>query len=241
MKIKAISKIIYYLYRFPDIIIPNKFNAFILMFHHVTNEKTDASKPCFCTVEHFRKILIFLQKNNINVISIDDAFKLIRQKVFKGYAVITFDDGFEDTIKVSYPILKEFNFPFVIYVTVNYLNKKGFLTTEQLNILNQDSLCTIGSHSMSHKVLRTDPNSKYEIVQSKKLLESMINEQIKHFAFPYGGPGTVSCKNISELKSSGYMTAVSSIGSYINLISSINHFYLPRINGSFYHPWLKFK
>ena len=57
----------------------------------------------------------FLKNNKIEVISIDELYKSnFKPKKFS--VVISFDDGYKDNIKIVYPILKEKNFPFIIYV-----------------------------------------------------------------------------------------------------------------------------
>jgi peptidoglycan/xylan/chitin deacetylase (PgdA/CDA1 family) len=209
-------------------------NAFILMFHHVTNEQVDASPACKCNVEHFTKVLEYFKNNNIKVVSMNEAIVNIDKGLLSGYAVITFDDGIDNTFKIAYPLLKTYNFPFTVYITLNYLDKKGHLNFEQLEILNKESLCTLGAHSLTHPVLRTAVNAREEIVQSKQMLENIIKKDVLHFAFPYGGPTTVSMKNIFDTKAARYKSAVSTVESRLNSFSTITNFYLPRVNGSFF-------
>ena len=224
------SRLITYSYIILDRIGISKNNAMIFMFHHVSNEQIDASPDCKCNVEHFTEILDYLKNNNIKVVSIDEALENINRGRLKGYAVITFDDGIDDTFHIAYPLLKSYVFPFTVYITLNYLDMKGYITSEQLEILNEESLCTIGSHTISHPVLRTVSNSIEEIVQSKQILENILKKEVHHFAYPYGGVKAVSLKNIWEAKKAGNKTAVSTIGSRLNYLSSRKH-YLPRING----------
>jgi peptidoglycan/xylan/chitin deacetylase (PgdA/CDA1 family) len=211
-------------------------NAMILMFHHVTNENVDASPECKCDVEHFVRILNHLKSKKIRVVSPSEALANVKKGVRKGYAVITFDDGLDNTFKIAYPILKKYGYPFTVYVTLGYLNKKGYMTTEELGALTNERLCTIGAHSLTHPVLSKVPYSRQEIIQSKKQLERLIKREVQHFAYPYGGPHAVSYKNLCEVKEAGFITAVSTVESKINYISSINKLYLPRVNGSFFNP-----
>lgn len=212
----------------------SKNNALIFMFHHVTNGLTEASLDCKCSVEHFTKVLEYLNNNNIKVVSMNEALVNINENVLHGFAVITFDDGIDDTFEIAYPLLKIYNFPFSVYLTLNYLNTKGYLTSEQLEILNKDPLCTIGAHSLTHPVLSTALDSKMEIIQSKQRLENLLKKEVLHFAYPYGGPSTVSIKNIFDTKDARYRSAVSSVGARLNYFSTITKFYLPRVNGSLF-------
>lgn len=194
--IKLKSLVIVYFYASLDKLGFSNENAFILMFHHVTNDQVDASPECKCNVEHFTKVLEYLKNNRIKVVSINEALININKGILKGYAVITLDDGIDDTYKIAYPLLKFFNFPFIVYITFNYLDKKGYLTSEQVEILNKESLCTLGAHSLTHPVLRTALNAREEIVQSKQNLENILKKEVLHFAYPYGGPAAVSIRNI---------------------------------------------
>jgi len=230
------SRLIPHFYLILDKLGFSKNNATIFMFHHISNKQIDASLDCKCTVEHFIKVLDYLKNNNIKVVSIDEALENINRGRLNGYAVITFDDGIDDTFYVAYPLLKSYNFPFTVYITLNYLNKKGYLNSEQIKILNDESLCTLGAHSLTHPVLRTAVNSREEIGQSKQMLENILKKEVFHFAYPYGGPTAVSIKNIFETKKEGYQSAVSTIGTRLNYFSTLNKLYLPRVNGSFFMP-----
>jgi len=235
--IKLKSLFIVYFYMSLDKLGFSNNNAFILMFHHVTNDQVAASPECKCNVEHFTKVLEYLKNNNIKVVSMDEALVNINEIVLHGYAVITFDDGIDNTFKIAYPLLKTYNFPFTVYITLNYLDKKGHLNFEQLEILSKESLCTLGAHSLTHPVLRTMRNSREEIVQSKQILENVLKKEVLHFAYPYGGPTAVSIKNIIETKNAGYLSAVSTVGTRLNYFSTISRFYLPRINGTDFAPF----
>ena len=209
----------------------SKNNATIFMFHHVSNDQINASSECISSIEHFIKFLEYLKTNSIKVISIDEAIFNINKGILSGYVVITFDDGMDNTFNIAYPLLKNYNFPFTIYIPINFIDKSGYLTSKQLEILSKESLCTIGSHTISHPILRTSLNSMDEIVQSKLILENKIKKEVHHIAYPYGGPRAVSLKNIREAKDAGYLSAVSTIGSRLNYFSTLNKHYLPRVNG----------
>ena len=96
----------------------------------------------------------FLKNNKIEVISIDELYKSnFKPKKFS--VVISFDDGYKDNIKIVYPILKEKNFPFIIYVVPkllidepwvwwielwNQLQKKNMIMLEnnKINVSTED-------------------------------------------------------------------------------------------------------
>jgi len=205
-------------------------NGKIIVYHHVTDEEIDEkSKSCICSPSVFRRTLDDLKKNNYDFVTIDEAINRIDKKSSKKFVVITFDDIPQNVFTNAYPILKELNIPFIVYITVNYINKEGFISNEQLDILNNEPICTIGSHTISHPMLRFKKDSYSEIFESKKWLENRLNRSIDHFAYPYGRPGAISLKNIREVKKAGFTTAVSTIFCDISDYTAQYKYYLPRI------------
>jgi peptidoglycan/xylan/chitin deacetylase (PgdA/CDA1 family) len=102
------------------------------------------------------------------------------------------------------------------------------LTWDQLRELNKDPLVTIGSHTVNHLPLASlsYEDSKYEITQSKHILESELSIEIRHFCYPIG---SYSHKEIKIVGESGYKTATTINMSNI-FEGNFNYpFSLPRI------------
>jgi peptidoglycan/xylan/chitin deacetylase (PgdA/CDA1 family) len=75
----------------------------------------------------------------------------------------------------------------------NEAEKKGFtielgLTSEQLKEASRHPKITIGAHSVTHALLDETnyDECKREIFDSKKDLENLIGQEVKHFAYPGG-------------------------------------------------------
>lgn len=101
------------------------------------------------------------------------------------------------------------------------------LTKEQLQELSQDSLCTIGCHTVTHPRLDilSDNNQESEIVEAKAVISGLLNKQICHFAFPYG---FYNQSTINVLSKWGFKTAVRTFGGPIR--NAKRCLELPRIN-----------
>ena len=91
---------------------------------------------------------------------------------------------------------------------------RNTLTWEQIVELSKDSLCTIGSHTMTHcRLTITDIASlQYELGESKSLLEQYIGKPVTHFSYPYGWKTDVSAEAIAFAQQIGYKTALRSFG-----------------------------
>ncbi len=106
-----------------------------------------------------------------------------------------------------------------------------FMTWQELQRLAESELVTVGAHTLSHPVLASleDGPAYDEIKLSRDMLSNKLNRDIKHFAFPFGGKGEVSSRDIGYAKQIGFSTAVTTIHGGISTRSNANLFALPRL------------
>lgn len=79
------------------------------------------------------------------------------------------------------------------------------MSIEQLRQIDKEGLVSIGAHTMNHPILanETEESSKKEIVDSIRELESLLEHDIKYFAYPNGTPRLdFSVREIEILKNS---------------------------------------
>ena len=92
---------------------------------------------------------------------------------------------------------------------------------------------TIGAHTGSHPILAnlSFEESMYEISESKKILEELLNETIDYFAYPNGKPGSdYTGKDVEIVKKLGFKAAVST---QLSIATKNDNIYeLPRFT-----PW----
>lgn len=102
------------------------------------------------------------------------------------------------------------------------------LTWEHIKELSQDPLVTIGSHTVNHFPLDSLAANKsaYEILESKRIIESHIGKEVRHFCYPLGSHGR---KEIEILKKSSYATATTIKMANIFAENLEHPFSLPRI------------
>ena len=65
---------------------------------------------------------------------------------------------------------------------------RGFCNIEELREMHKSGLVTIGAHTMIHPILsnETDERSEYEIKESIKQLEDILQDSVTTFAYPNG-------------------------------------------------------
>ena len=207
----------------------SQLDGIVLMYHHITNDYVNTNDSCICSIEQFKSTLVKYKMGNRKFVSVDQMLNILANEEKVPFAVVTFDDVPYDFYINAYPLLKKMHIPFVLFITIDFLDKPGFLNKVQLKELDLDPLCTIGAHTVSHPMLRISPNSVAELVDSKRLLEEFLGHKIEYMAYPYGRQSSVSRKIIGQAKKAGYKCAFGTIQAPISRMSSKNIFYLPRV------------
>jgi len=84
------------------------------------------------------------------------------------------------------------------------------LTWDQIKQLASDPLVTIGAHTVNHYVLSSlsADEVRYEILESRRILEAKLNKQIDHFAYPFGNHREAEEREFSITASCRFKTAV---------------------------------
>ena len=119
---------------------------------------------------------------------------------------------------------------------INYSNyftlENTDLTWDNIKILSQDSLVTIGGHTVNHKPLKKQSyeESFFEIEQGNKIIEDQIGIKVNHFAYPFGSLNECSIREFKIISKCKLKTAVTTINSPIYSIHRYFLSSLPRIN-----------
>lgn len=207
----------------------SSFHCDVLMFHHVTDKPVDAISSCKRTKAEFRATLQKRVANGVQFVSMDKVKELIYQNSIGSYATVTFDDVPDNFLTEAYPILKELQIPFTLFLTTSFLEKPGYINRNDLNQLLNEPLCTIGAHTLTHPMLRKVDNAYQEIADSKRILENLTGRKIEYLAYPYGRQSSISHKVTKMAKKAGYELAFGTILVSINDISKRCKYYLPRV------------
>lgn len=202
----------------------------ILTFHQVDEKSNWILDEYALTFQSFQRLVEYLPKDGFSFTSLLDLENKSNRKS-TGIA-LTFDDGFATLSEFVGPFLFEKNIPFAVFVTIEYLNKPLYLSTQQLKDLSKNDLCTVGAHSISHPLLRklSETDSRNEIVESKKVLEDMLEKEVRYFAYPYGSIYAVSKRDVTLVQAAGFNLGLSTLKGYLSTSESENRWFLPRFN-----------
>lgn len=172
-----------------------KNGASVLCFHNIGDEELYDIK--------LELLIHIIHRVHNRVISIDD---VINDNNISGKYVITFDDGYRQPIEQVVPLMEQLRIPYVLYIATDNINVEGYVTCTELKNVSKSELCTIGSHMCSHN--RTISMRRSEIrqewVNSKRILEDIIEKEVVHAALPYGNFYSCSIKSMALAYKCGY-------------------------------------
>ncbi len=183
-------------YWMPTILLASSNHGVVLQYHHISDTMPRATS---LAPDAFRDQLAILDKENFKVWSLPKLVNALLQKdsIPGKVVVITFDDAYSDIYHQAAPVLRGFNFPFTVFVSTDYVDRKqkGYLTWDQLRELKQQG-ATIANHTLSHPhLLRSHDNEsesdwkqrvKREIVETEARIQAETGDSFQYFAYPYG-------------------------------------------------------
>ncbi|MCK5146684.1 polysaccharide deacetylase family protein [bacterium] len=114
----------------------------VLMYHGIAehHNSDDLSEFLHMNVlqDEFARQMEYLHKN-YTVISLSEAVQLIEKnaKLPRRLVVITFDDGYRNNYKLAWPICRELDLPFTIYVATDFVEKQSLLWGDRLALALQ--------------------------------------------------------------------------------------------------------
>lgn len=196
----------------------NKYSSRVLMFHNISNDDNDIT----ISKENFIKMINILYRK-FSICKIEDIETNRNSKC----VVITFDDVFCSVYENAYPLLRELQIPYYLFLNISMLDTTNYISTNQVKEMLSNSNCILGSHSLEHVFMRnlTDDEVYLDMLNSRKYIEKEFNSKCTSYAFPYGSIYACSKKNINQA-SKLYDFVFTTIN--MNFDGNFNN--IPRIN-----------
>jgi peptidoglycan/xylan/chitin deacetylase (PgdA/CDA1 family) len=85
-----------------------------------------------------------------------------------------------------------------------------YLSWDELRVLARSPGVSVGSHLLTHPVLRrlSDDAAHFELSESRRRIEHELGVPVRHLAYPYGGRAEVGPRDFALAAELGYATAV---------------------------------
>ena len=151
--------------------------------------------------EIFNEHLKEINKTEIEFITYKKFKNIIKTKIDKNYLLLTIDDAFESFFLNAWPILKEKEIPFILFVSTREVGKNGYMTWEQIKQIEAYKFVTIGNHSHTHEYLIDWDEKKIvsDIETSIDIFKKKLGYSPNVFSYPFGEYSTDLKKIISNL------------------------------------------
>jgi len=197
----------------------------VLMYHSIGSRVIRDPSNMYSVDEYaFRKQMEYLASTYSGKV-LD--FSVGSFKELANSLMVTFDDGYKDNLHVAAPILEEFEIPYTVFVSTQYIkdNNNNFLSKSELRQLSNMPGANIGSHGVTHASLAqcNDKNLKAELTDSKHYIEDVIGKEVMAIAYP---SGSVDQRVVDAAKLSGYQLGGTSYNNRNNISS--NKLFLAR-------------
>jgi peptidoglycan/xylan/chitin deacetylase (PgdA/CDA1 family) len=209
------------------------------MYHKIHINRKD-----YLTVDvpQLKEQLLFLQKN-YRFIRLSELIDHVENKtpLPENAVLMTFDDGYKSNYELAYPVFKELNIPFTVFLVADFIGKKQLFDGDLQEFMSADNLVEMqdlaeyGLHSTSHQDIMNLPENLWhsEIRKCIATLEALPIKVQKAWAYTYGNFPRNNNELMEKLNAAfldhGVHCALR-IGNRINKIPLENPFYIERID-----------
>jgi len=176
-----------------DALLPKPRGPRVLIYHQVG---VGLGRQIEVSRQDFASQLDWLVENR-RVVPFEEAVAHWDEPDSDRLVALTFDDGYADTFTTAYPMLRERELPFLIYLATESIEtgsplgppgRADPLGWDQIVDMLSSGLATIGAHTHRHADLRfLEPAAvEEELETSDGLIERRLGFRPAHFAYPWG-------------------------------------------------------
>ncbi len=122
----------------------------VLGYHNFS--KTAPVTEMLMRTQEFREQMEYIRSSGLTVISMQEflEWRFGSRELPERCVLITLDDGWRSVYTEAFPILKEYGFPFTLFLYPTYLTGRGESMNPEMIREMQQFGATIGSHSLTH-------------------------------------------------------------------------------------------
>jgi peptidoglycan/xylan/chitin deacetylase (PgdA/CDA1 family) len=168
----------------------------VLMYHSISPYDEDPYQVTM-TPQRFERQMRWLRSRGLQGVSMAELLDTAAEGRARRMVGLTFDDGYQDFLTTAMPILQRYGFTATAFVLAGRLGgenawsrpgpHKPLLTAAQVREIAHAGT-EIASHGLEHVSLlkADDARLREETVRSRAILEELLGQPIRGFAYPYG-------------------------------------------------------
>ncbi len=192
------------------------------MYHRFDESKYPSTN---IQMDVFKKQLDIIEQEGIQFIHPEDFERSLKEKKKNRKILFTVDDGLLSFYKNAWPILKEREIPFILFVNTREVGSFNYMNWDQILELYKSKNVEIGNHSHSHEYLVEESPAiiKKDILTSIEIFKKKLGKNSNFFSYPFGEYSLEFKKIIKDL---GFAYA---FGQHSGVIDETKDFWeLPR-------------
>jgi poly-beta-1,6-N-acetyl-D-glucosamine N-deacetylase len=170
--------------------------AVILQYHHISSSTPRSTSV---TADEFRMHMTFLRDNGFTILPLPEILNALKAGTTlpDKAAAITFDDAYISVYTAAFPLLRELNWPFTVFIPSGLVgsNPRLYTNWDQLREMGKAG-ATLANHSVNHPYfLEANPGEntamrmariEKEITDSEQKILAETGQSHKLHAYPYG-------------------------------------------------------
>ena len=155
------------------------------MYHRFNENKYPSTN---IQINVFKEQLKIIEKEKIKFIHPKNFEKSLSENKKERKILLTIDDGLLSFYQNAWPILKEREIPFILFVNTREVGSFNYMSWQQILELYDNENVEIGNHSHSHEYLvEENPEViKKDIIKSIKIFEEKLGRNSEFFSYPFG-------------------------------------------------------
>ena len=161
------------------------FGLISIMYHRFNESKYPSTN---IHMDVFRQQLKIIEEQGIKFIHPKELEINISQKKKERKVLFTVDDGLLSFYNNAWPLLKEKQIPFILFINTREVGSFNYMNWSQIIELHNAENVEIGNHSHSHEYLVDESSDfiKADILKSIKIFEEKLGSNSEFFSYPFG-------------------------------------------------------
>ena len=157
----------------------------VLMYHRFEENKYPSTN---IRINNFIEHLNLIKENQFEFVNPNHFEKTLLKEKNEKKILLTIDDGFKSFYEHAWPILKEQEIPFVLFVSTREVGSIGYMNWTQIAEIAKEKFVHIGNHSFSHEYLvdQTNEDIIYDINRSITDFKNNLGYNTPFFSYPFG-------------------------------------------------------
>ena len=161
------------------------FGVISVMYHRFDEAKYPSTN---IQLNIFKQQLEIIEKAGIKFVHPINFKQSLSERKGERKILFTVDDGLLSFYKNAWPILKEKNIPFILFVNTREVGSFNYMNWDQILELHKSENVEIGNHSHSHEYL-VDEDSNFirnDILKSIQIFKNKLGKNSEFFSYPFG-------------------------------------------------------